>query len=93
MNTILIAAIAPPGGGRNDITSRFARHFNILSIESFDDGIMRTIFLPVMQWHFQKSAFPEEYTRYINVRTIGQTHPYTHINTIMHVCSLFLDDC
>ena len=36
--------------------------------ESFDDDIMRTIFMPIMQWHFQKSAFPEEYTKYIDVR-------------------------
>jgi dynein heavy chain, axonemal len=29
---VLVAACAPPGGGRNKITSRFVRHFNMLNI-------------------------------------------------------------
>ena len=70
VNVVLMGAIAPPGGGRNNITSRFSRHFNILSIESFDDNLMRTIFVPIMQWYFQKSAFPESYSKYIAVLMI-----------------------
>jgi dynein heavy chain len=67
VNVLLMAAIAPPGGGRNNITTRFSRHFNILSIESFDDGLMRSIFSPVMQWYFQSSFFPDAYSKYITV--------------------------
>jgi dynein heavy chain len=67
VNVSLMAAIAPPGGGRNNITTRFSRHFNILSIESFDDGLMRSIFLPVIEWYFQSKAFPEAYSKYISV--------------------------
>ena len=65
-DTLLIAAMAPPGGGRNHITSRFTRHFNVISIESFDDDLMRTIFLPVIDWHFS-NGFAQEYSKYSTV--------------------------
>jgi len=31
-DTTLIAAGARPGGGRNDLTLRFTRHFNVFNI-------------------------------------------------------------
>lgn len=31
-NTIILACSAPPEGGRNDLTQRFTRHFNILCL-------------------------------------------------------------
>jgi dynein heavy chain, axonemal len=30
--TVLLACSAPPGGGRNQLTPRFTRHFNILNL-------------------------------------------------------------
>jgi dynein heavy chain len=29
-NTMILACSAPPGGGRNELSQRFTRHFNIL---------------------------------------------------------------
>ncbi len=46
--------MGPPGGGRNNITGRFTRHFNIISIESFDDSTMTKIFTALVDWHFAK---------------------------------------
>ena len=32
VNTVLISCSAPPEGGRNNLTPRFTRHFNILNL-------------------------------------------------------------
>ena len=46
--------MGPPGGGRNNITGRFTCHFNVISIESFDDTTMTKIFSSMADWHFSK---------------------------------------
>uniref|UniRef100_A0A8B9C1T5 Dynein axonemal heavy chain 3 n=1 Tax=Anser brachyrhynchus TaxID=132585 RepID=A0A8B9C1T5_9AVES len=54
VDVLLLSAMGPPGGGRNDITGRFIRHLNIVSICSFDDNILTKIFTAVADWHFSK---------------------------------------
>ena len=51
---IMLAAMGPPGGGRNHVTHRFLRHFNLIGIESFPDETMTNIFTPIMDWHFNQ---------------------------------------
>ena len=46
--------MGPPGGGRNNITGRFTRHFNIISIESFDDNTLTRIFTTMADAHFSR---------------------------------------
>jgi dynein heavy chain, axonemal len=46
--------MGPPGGGRNTITGRFARHCNIISIDSFSDETMHKIFTSIVDWHFSR---------------------------------------
>lgn len=51
---LLVSGMGPPGGGRNTITNRFTRHFNIVSIDGFDDNTMTRIFSSIVDWHFAK---------------------------------------
>uniref|UniRef100_G3NDR4 Dynein axonemal heavy chain 12 n=1 Tax=Gasterosteus aculeatus aculeatus TaxID=481459 RepID=G3NDR4_GASAC len=56
-----ISAMGPPGGGRNAVTPRFLRHFNIVSINAFSDDTMVRIFSSVVAFYVKNNEFPPEY--------------------------------
>ncbi|CAH1783738.1 unnamed protein product, partial [Owenia fusiformis] len=56
-----LAAMGPPGGGRNDITSRFARHFNIVGINNFNDDTMVRIFSTLMSTYLRGNDFSPDF--------------------------------
>jgi dynein heavy chain len=48
--------MGPPGGGRNSITNRYVRHFNIVYVEPYSDNSLNAIFCNVMEWMFRSAA-------------------------------------
>lgn len=53
--------MGPPGGGRNAVTPRFLRHFNITSINAFSDDTMVRIFSNVVAFYLRNNEFPPDY--------------------------------
>ncbi|CAG0885871.1 unnamed protein product [Darwinula stevensoni] len=54
IDTLLVSAMAPPGGGRSPLPDRLARHLHLLCIDAFDDATLTKIFGSVVDWHFGK---------------------------------------
>lgn len=46
---LLLSAIGPTGGSRQDVCARFLRHFGLLTINSFDDENITKIFSTLLQ--------------------------------------------
>lgn len=59
VDILLIAAMVPPGGGSNVVTSRFTRHMHVIGIDSFEEATMTKIFTAILDWHFAKGFVPE----------------------------------
>jgi dynein heavy chain len=59
VDTILLAAMGPPGGGRNPITARMIRHFNVINYTPMDDESMFTIFNSILSNFVSTGGFDE----------------------------------
>ena len=42
----------PPIGGRNVVTMRYLRHFNLIYVEPFDNDSLFKIFGSILEWYF-----------------------------------------
>lgn len=49
----MVAACGPPGGGRNPVSSRFFRHFAMLSIAPASPSVLRVIFSSILSGHLR----------------------------------------
>ena len=66
---MFVGAMGPPGGGRNDISARFMRHLQLVSIDEFDENTMLRIFYAISEWHFSK-GFESAFIRMSKVRSV-----------------------
>jgi dynein heavy chain len=51
IDTVLLSAMAPPGGGRNPITARLTRHYNVINCTRVDEDTEHRIFSTILR-HF-----------------------------------------
>ena len=58
-----VVSMGPPGGGRNTITPRYMRHFNIIAYTTFDDASMQRIFQTILDWWLVKEGFEMSYQK------------------------------
>ncbi|KAG2436335.1 hypothetical protein HXX76_006644 [Chlamydomonas incerta] len=57
-DVLFVGAMGPPGGGRNPITPRYQRHFNLVTIVDFDEPTLGRIFSTLLGWHLDTKSFP-----------------------------------
>ncbi|KAG5475488.1 hypothetical protein LSCM1_03608 [Leishmania martiniquensis] len=57
VDALLLCAMGPAGGGRNEITQRFSRHFNLFSVPSFNVATLTTVFGRLSEWILSR-GFP-----------------------------------
>lgn len=69
-----VCAMAPPGA--NTVTPRFARHFNHICIDEFDDPTLLTIFSKIMLWHLDTRGFSKEFDPCIEEIVGATLHVY-----------------
>ncbi len=60
IDMVALAAMGPPGGGRNHITMRFVRHFVVVMATPMDDDSMKTIFTTILQSYTNNAAVGED---------------------------------
>ena len=53
----LMAAMGLPGGGRNNLPVRLARHFHIIGVIAPPTSTVLSIFTKILKWHCSKSSF------------------------------------
>jgi dynein heavy chain len=53
-----MAAMGPPGGGRNHITQRYIRHFNMVNFVPFSQDALTSVFGTIVDWFLNSFAGP-----------------------------------
>lgn len=57
-NVRFAGAMGPPGDGRNSISPRYIRHFNVIYVEPYSDESLKYIFQTVIEWFFASKNVP-----------------------------------
>ncbi|KAL2633853.1 hypothetical protein R1flu_005332 [Riccia fluitans] len=52
-----VSAMGPPGGGKNPVTNRYLRHFNVLVVTAFSDPTMQRIFSTLVDFWMKRGRY------------------------------------
>ena len=91
-NTSFVAACGPPGGGRNTITPRLIRHFNLIWVPELSENAMRGIFDSILQGFLLSSKFDDSIVvlGVPVVQAICFVHLFSHTHRLNHIPAVFL---
>jgi dynein heavy chain len=65
IDIIFVSACGPPGGGRNDVSARFYRHFNVITYTELSDSSMHLIFSTIL------TNFVQDFDEAIKDQAVG----------------------
>lgn len=60
VDTTLVSAMGPPGGGRTFITPRILRHYSLISLTDFEEESLQRIFGTILDWYLKVKNFTGE---------------------------------
>jgi dynein heavy chain len=83
-NTSFIAGCGPPGGGRNAMTPRIIRHFNLIWMPELSKMAMQKIFVSILDGFLASSGFPSE------IRALCEPAVRATINIYAKMCEEML---
>ena len=58
---VVVGAMRPPDGSSLAMSSRFIRHFNVISVDLFQDHTITAIFSRIVLWHLDTKGFAKEF--------------------------------
>ena len=79
---MIMCACAPPGGGRNEMSSRFMRHFNILSLPEPSNKTLTKIFGSLLGG-FLEGSFAESVKKTCEAVVNATIEVYFRISTTL----------
>ena len=80
VDTNLLAAMGPPGGGKNIITPRFLRHFYIFATAESDEKTYLRIFSVIIDWYVKKNDLNMEVSKNLKFAVEGAIDMYMQIS-------------
>ena len=80
-DSVLIAAAAPPGGGRSDLTPRFTRHFTMMCLPPASFESLMVIFKSILEGFFKSYTFKPEIVSMANNLVQATLEIYDKIST------------
>ena len=74
-----VGAMGPPGGGRNAVTPRYLRHFNVIAISEFSDQTFQHIYEVIVEWWMTRIKSDEQLMEKMNAIVKGTVRIYNTI--------------